>query len=211
MSAKGRGSAVMEKEQYPTPPWITYMLWKKLAEHDLAINGPKFFEPCAGSGSIVKATNYAMTKLGLFEPSWAANEIDHKYEQELLALKCNNTGFHNYLELPTLETKYDLIITNPPFSLAEDFIIKACQEAKTVAMLLRINFLGTKRRVPFFQKVGLPTLYVSPKRPSFIKGTTDATEYAWFVWDTEANSPTWGGYYMLDFPTKEELKELNTI
>jgi len=86
---------------------------------------------------------------------------------------------------------YDLIITNPPFSLAMEFIEKSFQWRKSdksiVAMLLRLNFLGSKKRASWLRQ-HTPSVYVSPKRPSFAlnkdgKRGTDSIEYAWFVWD----------------------------
>ena len=39
--------------------------------------------------------------------------------------------------------EYDLIFTNPPFSLAQEFIEHALSMSTTVIMLLRINFLSS--------------------------------------------------------------------
>jgi hypothetical protein len=51
-------------------------------------------------------------------------------------------------------------------------------------MLLRANYLGSTRRTAFFQKHA-PDAYVLANRPSFKKGRTDATEYAWLLWRGE--------------------------
>lgn len=82
----------------------------------------------------------------------------------------------------------DLIITNPPFSIALDFLEKSLKEAKTVVYLLRLNFLGSQKRKEFWQKNPPTHLFTLSKRPSFTGKGTDATEYAWFVWDG-------GGYF----------------
>jgi len=76
----------------------------------------------------------------------------------------------------------DLIFTNPPFSLAQEFIEHSIERAQCVVMLLRINFLGSKKRYDFWQKNSPDAMYVLSKRPSFTGKGTDATEYAWFVW-----------------------------
>ena len=70
----------------------------------------------------------------------------------------------DYLSTPF--SNIDLIITNPPFSLSMEFITKSLSEAYTVIYLQRLNWLGSQSR----KELGLE------------KGT-DATEYAWFVWD----------------------------
>jgi len=106
--------------------------------------------------------------------------------------------------------KVDLILTNPPFSLAQEFIEKAISESDTVCMLQRVNYLGSKARKEFWNRNPPTHMFVLSSRPKFIAkcskcknpksyqvGTiekcplcdgkvrpqSDATEYAWFVWD----------------------------
>lgn len=221
MSAKGRKSKEPKEkkenkqELYETPKWLVYAFWKKFADQDLLVNSYKFMEPCCASGNVIKATNKFFKENHLPDINWSVAEINPKFEPEL------HNGYNfpsissvfigDYLTAAwpkTKEDRFDLIITNPPFSLAEKFIEKAITEAKVVVMLLRVNFLGSKKRVEFFKKYK-PDIYISPKRPSFEKGGTDATEYAWFVWNSDNLDNKVTRYYMLDFPTKEELKEWN--
>lgn len=84
----------------------------------------------------------------------------------------------------------DLIITNPPFSLGQEFIERSLSHCRgVVCYLMRLNFLGSQKRKVWWQK-RLPThLYVLSNRPSFKQGGgTDATEYAWYVWDNRNSS-----------------------
>ncbi len=76
----------------------------------------------------------------------------------------------------------DLIFTNPPFSLAQEFIEHAMSLAPTVIMLLRINFLGSQKRYDFWQQFPPDGLFILSKRPSFTGKGTDSIDYAWFVW-----------------------------
>ena len=77
----------------------------------------------------------------------------------------------------------DLIFTNPPYSLAQEFIEHSMSCARTVIMLLRINFLGTKKRFEFWQQFPPDGMFILSKRPSFMNnGKREATEYAWYVW-----------------------------
>jgi hypothetical protein len=90
----------------------------------------------------------------------------------------------------------DLIITNPPFSLALPFLQLSLSQARTVIYLLRLNILGdgggprarpeTRARSEFF-KANPPThLFPLSQRPSFrLNGGTDACAYAWFAWDRD--------------------------
>ena len=80
------------------------------------------------------------------------------------------------------EGEYDLVITNPPFSLAQEFIEHAMTMAPTVIMLLRINFLGAQARYDFWQMYPPDGLVILSKRPSFTGKGTDSIDYAWFIW-----------------------------
>jgi hypothetical protein len=79
------------------------------------------------------------------------------------------------------------IITNPPFNLAQEIIEKALKdvaEGGEVIMLLRLNFLGSQKRKPFWDSAPLKHIYVLSKRPSFTKdGKTDSIEYMWCVFE----------------------------
>ncbi|MGY3887206.1 DNA methyltransferase [Aeromonas aquatica] len=93
----------------------------------------------------------------------------------------------DYLEADLGCGVYDLIVTNPPFSLTEAFIRKSLKELKpdgTLIYLQRVNFLGTAKRVPFWAEVGFPdkTPVLVP-RPRFVRGGTDSCEYCWYIWD----------------------------
>ena len=75
---------------------------------------------------------------------------------------------------------------NPPYAGAYEFITRSLSEVApvngTVAALLRLNWLGSKKRAAF-HKLAPSDVYVLSKRPSFGGSSgTDATEYAWFVW-----------------------------
>lgn len=84
-----------------------------------------------------------------------------------------------------LDKDYDIIITNPPFHLAQEFIQKALSEVKIwwyVIMLLRLNFIGGKKRQTFWDKNKLYAIYAHNKRMKFTDwGWTDSIEYGHFV------------------------------
>ena len=81
-----------------------------------------------------------------------------------------------------LDGEVDLILTNPPFSIAKEFIEHSMMCSTTVIMLLRINFLGSQARHDFWNQFPPDGLIILSKRPSFTGKGTDATDYAWFVW-----------------------------
>lgn len=82
--------------------------------------------------------------------------------------------------------QYDTIITNPPFSLALDYIGKGLDDVREgghVIYLLRLNFLGSEKRNPFFIKNMPKAMVVHSHRMSFTSdGHTDSIEYAHFIW-----------------------------
>lgn len=91
----------------------------------------------------------------------------------------------NYLETE-LDYQPYLIISNPPFNQAIEFITKALDNVKDggyVVMLLRLNFLETKARKEFFDTYMPKWIFVHHKRMSFTdKGGTDSVAYCHMVW-----------------------------
>ena len=89
---------------------------------------------------------------------------------------------------------FDTIITNPPFSLAKEFIIKAKEIAtKKIMFLLPLSYLhGVERYKEIWQDKSFPLrmVYVFTRYPmleetirSDGKHKTGMMVYAWFVWD----------------------------
>ena len=90
--------------------------------------------------------------------------------------------------------EYDNIITNPPFSLAFEFIQKAKQLArKKFAFLLPLSYLHGKKRYDHIYSdsaYGLKKVYVFTRYPMLGeelredgKYNTGMMVYAWFVWE----------------------------
>lgn len=90
----------------------------------------------------------------------------------------------------------DLIITNPPFSLVNDFIIKGIEKTnRYLVYLCKIQMLETVGRKEILENSPLKYIYVHSKRQATWKdgkeldpqGKKWATTMclAWFVWDKE--------------------------
>jgi hypothetical protein len=83
----------------------------------------------------------------------------------------------------------DWIITNPPFRLGKEFILRALEIAnRGVAMLVRTSFLESADRYANIFRPS-PPMIVAPfvERVPMLKGRLDrsassATSYAWLVW-----------------------------
>ena len=107
----------------------------------------------------------------------------------------------DYLKVKTDE-KFDLIIGNPPYSHAEEFVRRSfdlLDKTGTIMFLLRLAFLESQERGNGLWKTNKPTIvFVSSKRLSFTGNRkSDNTAYGLFVWHSS------GGYWqtpsMLDW------------
>lgn len=137
---------------YPTPEWCYEKLPINWSLFDTAL------EPAAGDRRIV----HFLQNQKLLQVDWC--EIQEG------------------LDFFEHEGEYDLIITNPPFSLAQEFIEHSMSMAPTVIMLLRLNFLGSQARHEFWKQFPPDGLIILSKRPSFTGKGTDSSDYAWFIW-----------------------------
>ena len=155
MSATNRGAVRQPNDLYQTPVKAIDALLSVLNFSPLRI----FHEPCRGTGAIYDRVHC------------------------LRKSYCEIAEGIDYLTFVP-EHCYSLIITNPPFSLALEFLQKSLQEADTVIYLLRLNFLGSRKRRPFWQANRPSHVLVLAERPCFTgDGKTDSIEYAWFCWD----------------------------
>ena len=173
MSATNRGSKRNDSDFYATPKTCI----QNFLNHYGIING-NILEPSAGNGNIVSVLkqqgNTYITALEI-------------REEELESLKqiADKVMIGDFLKFNSTE-KYNYIIGNPPYSLAQEFIEKCFEiadENTIIIMLLRTAFLESQKRYNFWQKHPVSKLYVLSQRPSFTGKGTDATSYSWFVWD----------------------------
>ena len=158
---------------YPTPSSAIKPLLEKMNFH-----GVHIYEPCAGDGAIVKEIKNMFPDAHV-----SANELDTNHEANLSLSGADRITWTNFLT--TKDNGADIIITNPPFSLAQEFLEYTFENysAPTVIMLLRLNFLASQKRHDFWKKYPPTHLYVLSKRPSFTGSGTDSQDYAWFVWE----------------------------
>jgi hypothetical protein len=79
----------------------------------------------------------------------------------------------------------DAIVMNPPFDNAIAFVQHAIEcTPRPVFALLRLPWLASRSRADF-HRAHPAHILVLPRRPSFTAdGKTDATDYAWFAWNT---------------------------
>jgi hypothetical protein len=185
MSATNRGAKRQDADFYPTPAASVISLLRKFP---LFKEFKTWLEPCAGDGAIINAvSNYFPGA----DHTWTAVELrENTVHQQLIHTpKTHWVQPQDFLTWEPL-TRYDICLTNPPFELAMPFIEKSMTMADTVVMLLRLNFLGSKERSQF-HKDHPANIGVLEKRPCFINGSSDACEYAWFVWNVNEPGGRW--------------------
>jgi len=85
--------------------------------------------------------------------------------------------------------KSEVILGNPPFSLAEQFLrtsIELLTSDGRLGLLLQSGFLGSRERVSLFQAFKPWEIFMLSPRPGFIrpgqKNGTDAREYVFVTW-----------------------------
>lgn len=166
---QGFGKQRCSNDFYPTPETATLKLFKK------ELFAGNVWEPACGDGAISKLVE---SELGL--ECFSTDLNDHGY----------GTPGQDFLSCNLPAGRIDNIITNPPFVLAEDFILRALLVAeRKVAMLVKLNFLaGQNRYNKIFATHPPSRVYVFSKRLNFDRGEDKAKttggllEYAWFVW-----------------------------
>jgi predicted RNA methylase len=182
VSSTNRGAARVTNDYYPTPAWAVRAILPWLIVPGVNVRR-RILEPACGEGAIaneIVAHGIPATSLTLVDVSPLADAAPRpdgaRYERA------------DFLQwAPAARERgeqFDLIITNPPYTLALEFVQAALTLAGPtgrVVMLLRLNFLGSQKRAAWM-RAHTPDIFVLPKRPSFVGQGTDSCEYAWFRW-----------------------------
>jgi hypothetical protein len=174
LSSTNRGAARNKEDYYRTPiPEIEKFI-AAFIDAGYHFNHLRILDPCAGGDEqhpmsypeALKKHTPNITTIDIREDSRAQLKVDY------LRTDCTDI--------------FDVIITNPPFSIAIDIIKKALDDVKDgglVIMLLRLNFFGSKDRKPFWDKNMPEYCFVHHKRIGFTDdGKTDSIEYCHMVW-----------------------------
>ena len=157
-----------------------------------SINGSEILEPCIGNGNIANAIKDFYNNKGL--NITGVDIVDRGYP---------NTIVHDYLTWKT-DKKFDCIITNPPYSLAKEFVEKSMTLLNDgydedgypngqLIMFLKIQFLESDKRKELFEKYPPKYIYVFRNRmatwnngesldPNGKRWATTMC-HAWFIWE----------------------------
>lgn len=177
MSSTGRAGVRREGDFYATPEHCTEAVLPFLPDVRIAQNAI-IVDPGAGTGAI---TRPLCRRYGGHAAAILAVEINPALAAEIDSADRVVVADYLTAELPPA----NLIVGNPPFSLAQEFVARslllAAPVGGTVAMLLRLSFIASKKRRDFHRSHP-SDVYVLSSRPSFTGKGTDSCDYAWFVW-----------------------------
>lgn len=199
MSAKGRTKLSKElrpkfsQEALYTPEWCVERFMEAAQSVGMFSSWHfqgSWLEPAVGDGALLRGIASCQQP-----KSWIVCDIDNsavlKTPDSFPMIEVLGDSFTDYLRTP-LDEKLHVLITNPPFSLAREFLKKGLKdvvEGGWVIMLLRLNWLAPKKTARELAKVGMPDwIFVLPNRPSFDGYATDACEYAWMCWKVCASN-----------------------
>lgn len=122
----------------------------------------------------------------------AGVEITDQPKPEGFTLWCPHVDFLTW-EPPCM---FNLIVSNPPYYIAEEIIRKAwtlLEPGGEMIMLLRLAFQASIARYKGLWKELYPIeIMVCSRRPSFYGGGTNGTDYGVFVWHKQSNGTPLG-------------------
>jgi len=160
-------------DDFPTPPWATRALLEHVLSRQDGLSTLCCLEPACGAGHMARVLK--------------------EYFGEVESADVHDYGFgkvRDFLGSPYESNSVDWVITNPPFRLADRFVLRALDVARQgVAVLARTVFLESLGRYESIFRQSPPNIFGQfVERVPMLRGRLDrtastATGYAWFVWD----------------------------
>ena len=191
MAGQNRSTAVMQRRKsgpealdyFPTPPFATRALCEYLADELGSLDRLSAWEPACGELHMVRP-------LREYFASVRASDV-HRY--------CDDHDLIDFTLTGATEPPVDFVITNPPFTLAQEFIETGLRVARIgVAMLVRSAFLESESRLDELFSITPPSLVLQfAERVVMLEGrlvrkgdidprsdkpASSATAYCWLVW-----------------------------
>ena len=152
---------------YPTPKSLIWTVSSLIKNHFPTSH--QILEPCSGNGSISKE---------LIGMGYDVFENDISFGCDYLQSSFNQR----------------FVITNPPFSLWDEFVEKSKSHCEKVMMIGRLNYFGTESRMRsgiwnHLREVHCFNRYVDYRTPERDDGMfhVGAMATAWFFWDMKWN------------------------
>lgn len=172
-------------DDFPTPPWATRALFRYVLPSIMPVKGLWALEPACGRGHMVKVFKEQGMRV-------TASDLKRYSPQ------------HRVQDFLTYEEKssYDWVITNPPYSLGEDFFNKASKiSSMGCALLMRLNWLQGESRFSSIFQSAVPsrkphTVAIFSSRIPFAQGKLTRSDsgyfqHCWVVWNWIAPHNGW--------------------
>lgn len=173
MSQRNSGYNRKPGDWYATPDWVTQTLLPHIPDDVTQV-----WEPATGDGAMARA----LADGGF---SVLPTDID--------VSRCFFAAEMDFLKAERCDV--DAIITNPPYTLATEFIEQALRlsesNAGMVAMLLRVDFDSAKTRTHLFaDNPAWAKKLILTKRIRWFPGKSGPSEnHAWYLWDWQHEGP----------------------
>lgn len=149
-------------ETFRTPMWV----WDGLLDQFSLVQG-RVLDPSAGDGRLIQAI--------IRRGNTARHKMYDVRREEMKTWK--KTGLRDALDgrayirdflMAPPKPVYDTVVTNPPFSLAREFIehgLRCVRPEGRVIILHRLNWLGTHKRSLWLKSMPLEQVVVISRRP----------------------------------------------
>jgi len=166
-------------DYYRTPEWLVSAVLKACPQAPATV-----LDAGAGDGVLARAVIADALDQGRRPPSiWAVEQDPDRGPAEGVQWVCGN-----FLSWSPPAWRFDLAISNPPFSLWDDFVralLPMTAPQGTCLVLGFVNVLGGQGRAPWWRDNPPSRIWLSPRRASFTEdGQTDPRDCAWFEWSS---------------------------
>ncbi len=158
------------RDFYRTPEWCVRELYRT---HP-GLPHPTL-DPCGGDGALMRACPVPNQIRGV--------ELDPELVRAANAPASRTVPLRlNQGDGLALGWRGEHVLMNPPYRDALEWVVKGVEEADSVLALLRLGFMGSQARMPFWVANTPRAVVTLAKRPSFTGKGSDSADYAWFFW-----------------------------
>lgn len=169
---------------YPTPPEGTAVIIPVLRSLGV-VEGDTVGEPCCGNGAMARVLErdggYNVIASDIRHTGYGLGGYDY--------LKGGNNPREGSFGALAEYGLLDAIVMNPPFDVAQAFILKAVQQAPVVAVLLKSNYWNSKRGKAMWSACPPTHRFDLTWRLAFLekeRGKAPLMDCTWFVWHRDS-------------------------